>query len=160
MSSIKSVAVIGLGPAGAISLDALAQEKAFDTIRAFERRDRAGGCWIEDPEDNIQQLPDLKKIAERSPDETLPIPAHIPATLPHNTQYRFSDTTVYPTLETNIDAEAMAFSQEPFPQTRTSANIEKHGEDSPFRHWKVVERYIQDLVNRRGGTCIQESSKQ
>jgi hypothetical protein len=57
---------------------------------------------------------------------------------------------VYPALETNIDANAMAFSQEPFPQARTTANIDKHGEDSPFRHWKVVERYIQDLVNRRG----------
>jgi cation diffusion facilitator CzcD-associated flavoprotein CzcO len=45
MSAIKSVAVIGLGPAGAISIDALAQEQAFDTIRVFERRERAGGCW-------------------------------------------------------------------------------------------------------------------
>jgi cation diffusion facilitator CzcD-associated flavoprotein CzcO len=44
----------------------------------------------------------------------------------------------------------MAFSQEPFPETRTTANIEKYGKDSPFRHWKVIERYIQDLVNRRG----------
>lgn len=45
MASIKRVAVIGLGPAGAIAIDALAQEKAFDTIRVFERRERAGGCW-------------------------------------------------------------------------------------------------------------------
>jgi hypothetical protein len=104
---------------------------------------------IDDPDDNVQQLPDLKKIAERRPDDTLQIPAGIPTTIPHNTQYRFSDTTVYPALETNIDANAMAFSQEPFPEARTSTNIEKHGKDSPFRHWKVVEGYIQNLVNRR-----------
>jgi len=41
---IKRVAVIGAGPAGAIAVDALAQEKTFD-IRVFERQERAGGCW-------------------------------------------------------------------------------------------------------------------
>ena len=45
MAPIKRVAVIGAGPAGAISIDALAQEKVFDVIRVFERREKAGGCW-------------------------------------------------------------------------------------------------------------------
>jgi NADPH-dependent glutamate synthase beta subunit-like oxidoreductase len=43
--AIKRVAVIGLGPGGAITIDALTQEKAFDTIRVFERREAPGGCW-------------------------------------------------------------------------------------------------------------------
>jgi cation diffusion facilitator CzcD-associated flavoprotein CzcO len=42
---IKRVAVIGLGPGGAITIDALAKEKAFDVIRVFERRKAPGGCW-------------------------------------------------------------------------------------------------------------------
>lgn len=42
---IRRVAVVGAGPAGAIVIDALAQEKAFDLIRVFERRHEAGGCW-------------------------------------------------------------------------------------------------------------------
>lgn len=42
---VKRVAVIGAGPAGAITIDALAQEKAFDIIRVFERREGPGGCW-------------------------------------------------------------------------------------------------------------------
>jgi cation diffusion facilitator CzcD-associated flavoprotein CzcO len=42
---ITRVAVIGLGPGGAITIDALAREKVFDTIRVFERREAAGGCW-------------------------------------------------------------------------------------------------------------------
>lgn len=46
MAVIKSVAIIGAGPAGAISVDALAQEKAFDVIKVFERRSSAGGCWL------------------------------------------------------------------------------------------------------------------
>lgn len=41
----KRIAVIGLGPGGAITIDALAQEKAFDTIRVFERKEAPGGCW-------------------------------------------------------------------------------------------------------------------
>lgn len=45
MGSVKRVAVIGAGPAGAIAIDALAQEKTFDIIRVFERREGPGGCW-------------------------------------------------------------------------------------------------------------------
>lgn len=45
MGAIKRVAVIGAGPAGAIAVDALAQEGVFDVIRVFERREKAGGCW-------------------------------------------------------------------------------------------------------------------
>jgi hypothetical protein len=44
----------------------------------------------------------------------------------------------------------MSFSQEPFPEERTALNISRHGKDSPFRHWKVVRKYIQDLLNRKG----------
>lgn len=105
---------------------------------------------VDDPETTIQQLPDLAKIATRTPDDTLPIPTKLPAIIPHNTQYRFSETSIYPTLETNIDAFAMSFSQEPFPEERSALNISRHGPDSPFRHWKAVEKYIQNLVNRRG----------
>ncbi len=45
MPPVKSVAIIGAGPAGAIAVDALAQEQVFDRIRVFERREKAGGCW-------------------------------------------------------------------------------------------------------------------
>ncbi|KAL2072541.1 hypothetical protein VTL71DRAFT_11884 [Oculimacula yallundae] len=150
MAPIKSVAIIGAGPAGLISIDALAQEKAFDTIRVFERREKAGGCWIADPKDNVQQYPDFDKIASRKPDEPIPIPSNLPATTTHNTQYRFSETSIYPTLETNIDATAMSFTQEPFPEERSELNISRHGPDSPFRHWKAVEGYLEGLVNRNG----------
>lgn len=45
MSPKKSVAVIGTGPSGAIAVDALVQEQAFDVIRVFERQEKAGGNW-------------------------------------------------------------------------------------------------------------------
>ena len=45
IAPVKRVAVIGAGPAGAIAIDALTQEKTFELIRVFERREGAGGCW-------------------------------------------------------------------------------------------------------------------
>lgn len=105
---------------------------------------------IQDPEDHVQQLPDLDKIAARNPDERHPIPEQLPTKTPHSNHYRFSETSIYPTLETNIDAFAMSFSQEPFPEERTPINIKRHGEKSPFRHWKAVEGYIQGLLDRKG----------
>ncbi|KAL4929534.1 uncharacterized protein BDV17DRAFT_290546 [Aspergillus undulatus] len=44
-SPIRSVAIIGTGPAGAIAIDAFAHEAALKQIRVLERREGAGGCW-------------------------------------------------------------------------------------------------------------------
>ncbi|KAL4921938.1 hypothetical protein BDW62DRAFT_218514 [Aspergillus aurantiobrunneus] len=41
----STVAVIGSGPAGISALKALHDERAFATIKAFERRDSPGGTW-------------------------------------------------------------------------------------------------------------------
>ena len=46
MLHVRSIAIIGAGPAGAIAIDAFAEEKTFDVIRVFERREKAGGCWL------------------------------------------------------------------------------------------------------------------
>jgi cation diffusion facilitator CzcD-associated flavoprotein CzcO len=42
---IRRVAVIGAGPSGAITVDALVREEAFDQIRVFDRQEGPGGCW-------------------------------------------------------------------------------------------------------------------
>lgn len=44
-SSIRSVAVIGGGAAGAATLHSLVAENYFSKIRLFERKDKAGGLW-------------------------------------------------------------------------------------------------------------------
>lgn len=44
----------------------------------------------------------------------------------------------------------MSFSQEPFPEERSALNIQRHGVESPFRHWKAVEGYLQRLLDRNG----------
>jgi hypothetical protein len=80
----------------------------------------------------------------------LSVPSQLPATIPANTQYRFSDTSIYPHLETNIAAGPMSFSAEPFPDTKSEWSIYNHGTDTPFRHWKVVKDYISSLLARNG----------
>lgn len=45
MKDVRSVAVIGAGPAGAAAADALAKEERFETVRVFDRRSLAGGTW-------------------------------------------------------------------------------------------------------------------
>lgn len=45
VEKIRRVAVIGAGPSGAITVDALVQEQTFDQIRVFDRQEGPGGCW-------------------------------------------------------------------------------------------------------------------
>ncbi|KAJ1335316.1 dimethylaniline monooxygenase (N-oxide forming) [Microdochium nivale] len=44
----RRIAVVGAGPSGAITIDALVREACFDVIRVFERREAPGGCWLDD----------------------------------------------------------------------------------------------------------------
>ncbi|KAJ5922272.1 hypothetical protein N7516_009975 [Penicillium verrucosum] len=149
MPQIKSIAIIGAGPAGAIAVDALAQEKTFDVIRVFERQEKAGGCWVSRDDEPPQQF-DFDGLSARTADAPLKIPEHLPCRTPVVSQDRFTDSPVYPTLETNVNAGAMSFSQEEIPTVRSQWSIERHGADTPFRHHSVIQKYIEDLFNRKG----------
>ncbi|KAF6833983.1 dimethylaniline monooxygenase (n-oxide forming) [Colletotrichum musicola] len=146
MGAVKRVAVIGAGPAGAITIDALAKEKAFDVIRVFERREAAGGCWIGDTAPP-PHLTDLPSLADRSADGPVPIPEVLPARTPRSPAPRFADSGIYPYLETNVDALAMSFSDAPIPELRSAKSVALHGETTPFRHWTVIRDYIRGFVD-------------
>ncbi|KUI61837.1 Thiol-specific monooxygenase [Cytospora mali] len=150
---VKRVAVIGAGPSGAIAVDALAQEKHFDVIRVFERREGPGGCWIGDttPPPN---LTNLSALASRAADPPLPIPEHLPAQTPASPQPRFAESSIYPYLETNVDDVAMSFTgggPESIPDRRSDWSVSMHGPQTPFRHWQVLRGYISGLWERNGG---------
>ncbi|EGX94698.1 Flavin-containing monooxygenase FMO [Cordyceps militaris CM01] len=148
-TTIKRVAVIGVGPAGAITIDALAREKTFDIIRVFERREGPGGCWIGDTSPPPAET-NLDALARRTADIPLPVPAQLPALTSKSNQPRFTESSVYPCLETNIDSLPMEFSQEPIPLEQSERSIALHGKDTPFRHWRVMRDYITSLVERNG----------
>ncbi|KAF2112709.1 hypothetical protein BDV96DRAFT_664368 [Lophiotrema nucula] len=147
MGAVKRVAVVGLGPSGAITIDALAKEKCFDVIRVFERREAPGGCWLEDerPHPNLSEF---SSLAARTGDKPLQIPSSLPAQTPKSSQPRYAESSVYPYLETNVASLPMSFSQEPLPDERSQLSISKHGENTPFRHHSVVRDYVASLVNR------------
>ncbi|KAH9869017.1 hypothetical protein J1614_008094 [Plenodomus biglobosus] len=149
--AIKRVAVIGLGPSGAITIDALAQEQAFDQIRVFERREAPGGCWIEDtsPPPNIDPT-DLAALASRQADRPIPPPSTLPAKTPRLTLPRYSESSVYPYLETNVHNVAMSFTQEPIEGDPSPLSISKHGPQTPFRHHTIINKFINSLVHRNG----------
>lgn len=98
----------------------------------------------------LPQIPDFKAVAERTADTPLDIPDGLPRYVPKSGQYRFSETSIYPLLETNIDVDVMEFSQEPIPKELSDLSIQRHGLDTPFRHHKVMNRYIQSLLERKG----------
>lgn len=146
---VKSVAIIGGGPAGLITLDALLLENTFDVVRLFERRSEAGGCWVFDPAPP-EKIHDVKKLHRRQAFEHDELPEKVPAFVPKSLKQRFMDTATYSYLETNVEATVMEFSKEPFPPGGTDRSIAKYGKDTPFRHNTVVKGWLQDLYKKKG----------
>lgn len=52
----------------------------------------------------------------------------------------------------------MQYSQEPIPEVRSKASVALHGQDTPFRHHTVIQRYIESLLNRKGYSRLVEYS--
>lgn len=92
----------------------------------------------------------MKGLAERTADSPIKIPQQLPAYTPKCEQPRFTESSVYPYLETNIESLPMQFSQEPIPDEKSQRSIDFHGPDTPFRHWDVMRRYIASLTERNG----------
>lgn len=103
----------------------------------------------EDPPPSLKEF-GFEKLAERTADAAVSIPADLPCRTPALTQPRFTDSPIYPGLETNVDAGAMSFSQEPIPAIRSKWSIDRHGPETPFRHHSVIRQYIEDVVNKKG----------
>ncbi|KAJ4401982.1 hypothetical protein N0V82_010822 [Gnomoniopsis sp. IMI 355080] len=161
----RRVAVIGAGPSGAITVDALVRENCFTSIRVFERREGPGGCWIGD-NSPPPPLTNLSAIAARQADPPLPVPTTLPTRTPRiaaakakaeaqvqQQQARFAESSIYPYLETNVDDGAMCFTGgglEAIPARRSEWSVAMHGEDTPFRHWTVMRDYVAGLFGRNG----------
>lgn len=147
--TIKSVAIIGAGPSGVIALDALVREQKFDTIKVFERRSEAGGCWIYNDE-APEKLNNIKQLHERAADKPVEIPENLPRYVEKSSKQRFMDTATYAYLESNVDAVTMEYSEEPFPKVASATSIEKYGDDTPFRHNTVIKQWIQEIYKKKG----------
>lgn len=133
----QSVAVIGGGPSGISAVKALEEEKVFQTVRLFERRDRVGGIWHYDP------VPDNFKL------EKTGFSSKIPSKLPHLAPPAPEDVTartaIYDSLDSNVGATAMAFSHTPFPLVNSANSTKYLGHSNPTRPFRVIAKYLEDL---------------
>ncbi|KAL6240007.1 hypothetical protein BDW75DRAFT_911 [Aspergillus navahoensis] len=145
MPRYPTVAIIGTGPAGISALKALHDEKAFDKIRVFERRDRPGGTWNYDETPQrfpgTYQYPSTDSLAQGQRLSALPqrtTPA-LPAdeTIP---------TAMYSWLDTNVPADLMAFTHTPLPEENSPISVERYGDGNATRPWHVIARYLLSLV--------------
>ncbi|EXJ89610.1 hypothetical protein A1O3_02677 [Capronia epimyces CBS 606.96] len=154
VANIKAVAVIGAGPAGAITIDALAEEKKFDVIRVFERREKAGGIWIGDT-DIRPKLASLRPLLEQTADQPVPIPSQLPTITPqepriNSAEHRYTYTPVYPGMISNIDERIMAYTKEPFPLPRDPVTNQPIDQRAPFRNSEIVREWVESLFDRKG----------
>lgn len=111
-------------------------------------------------------LTGFEALANRTADQAVSVPSTLPAVTPKLEQPRFSESSVYPYLETNVDSLAMEFSQEPIPAERSAWSVATHGPDTPFRPWRVMRQYVEGLLGRRGyedvfsyGTTVERVDK-
>ena len=141
----RNIAVIGTGPSGISAIRALNEEKVFDTIRVFERRDQPGGLWHYDKEPD----PFPGTVTEGKSDigrNRVTIPSKLPQFTPTAPEDLSARTGMYEPLDSNIAAEFMAFTHTPMPEINSAASVEQIGLANPTRPFRVVLRYLQDLV--------------
>ncbi|KAF6819178.1 hypothetical protein CPLU01_13121 [Colletotrichum plurivorum] len=156
----RRVAVIGAGPAGAIATDALVKEQAFDTVRVFDRRHRAGGTWVL-TKDDIPGIPSVAELLSGNADLPLPVPQTFPSDTPlsddvNSLRLRYADTAAHEHLHSNLPPEIMAFSQEPIPEVVSEFTKSQYGDQSPFRHREVIRQWVEDVFTRGGHSNLVE----
>ncbi|RDW86865.1 uncharacterized protein DSM5745_03507 [Aspergillus mulundensis] len=142
-----TVAIIGTGPAGISALKALHDEKAFDKIRVFERRDSPGGTW------NYDAIPQRFPGTYPSADSLVQKPSTFPQTTsPALPTDETMPTAIYSWLDTNVPAELMAFTHTPFLEGNSPISVERYGERNVTRPWHVVAQYLLNLVEGYRGS--------
>lgn len=134
----RSVAVIGSGPSGLSAVKALDDEKVFDKIRVFERRDRIGGIW------HLDKEPDVFPGTNSAPKQEA-VPAELPRLLPPSPEDTTARTGIYEGLDSNVGAEAMSFTHTPFPEVNSAVSTRHFGRSNPTRPFRVITRYLEDL---------------
>lgn len=95
-------------------------------------------------------LTNLAALATRTADQPLELPVQVPGRVKKNGQPRWTDSSIYPYLETNVDVVTMEYTQEPISGELSARTIELHGENSPFRHWTIMRDYVTSLFQRKG----------
>ncbi|CCH41395.1 hypothetical protein BN7_936 [Wickerhamomyces ciferrii] len=140
---VNSVAIIGAGASGAVAVDVLKKEEAFEKIKVFERKNSFGGVW------HLDETPDFIKVAsgsnETENDPQLEIPENLKdngekLSVSRSNKARFINTPAYENIKTNVPEHFMTFSDNPnWPD-------DKKPVDEPFTTRRYVAQYIHDYI--------------
>lgn len=153
----KKIAIVGAGPSGAIALDSFLK-RGFKNVTVFEKRSAPGGTWNLDEHIGIKaelkNLPIGKIREEAHPPTVVPAGAdsatpEAPFVAEHDPELtRYNEGSLYPSVETNILASFMAFTNKPF-KDQIAPCREKYGNHHDFRTHDVIREYILDYFHRR-----------
>lgn len=153
----KRIAIVGAGPSGAIALDSFLK-RGFKHVTVFEKRQVAGGTW------NLDEHVGFKPDSSKLPIGKSRTEAHPPTVVPEAAQSatrdkpfsksndpevpRYSESSLYPSVETNILASFMAFTDKPF-KPQIAPCTRKYGKQHDFRTHDVVREYVLDFFEGR-----------
>jgi hypothetical protein len=147
MPIINSVAIIGGGPSGAVTLDALVREGVFSNITLFERKEEFGGTWRTDPSQDGRgvkpgSLPsDLDPISD-IPEVVKKLKSGEIVKVDGSAQDKWFGSPALYDLRTNVPERIMTFSDlKQFPYLTEPGVHELTTRDS-------VEKYVIDYINR------------
>ncbi|KAJ5983054.1 hypothetical protein N7481_005153 [Penicillium waksmanii] len=135
----QDIAVIGGGPSGISATKALVEERIFQTVRLFERRDHVSGIWHYDP------VPDIFPTATKAGSNPRNFPSKLPHLAPPALEDLTSRTAIYDTLDSNVGAKAMSFSHTPLPLVNSAQSTRYLGHSNPTRPFRVVAKYLEEL---------------
>lgn len=141
---VRKVAIIGGGASGAITLDSLVQENAFDEIVLFERRNVLGGVWVLDS--NPPPASDLIKAGALGNELDPPLENPFRSGNVGKTvrqfppdQERFEATPAYEGMATNIIENMMTFSDQ---------KLWVEGAENKYVDRSAVREYIEKYIAR------------
>lgn len=143
--SIRSIAVIGGGASGAIVLDTLIKQQAFDEIVVFEKRNRLGGIWVLDDEKeklDIRPGSTKEELDPRvePPEELTEDNEVITGVSPTNPIHSF--TPSYRGMRTKTTENVMTFSD-----NKQWPKLDKPGFDR-FTKGIYVQNYLESYLHR------------
>lgn len=147
------VAIIGAGPAGGIALDSFLKA-GYKDVTLFDRQRSVGGTWSLDEDIGFkpsEDVPGIERLGSKA-NPPIDIPAGVDGASEsdplrtHQVNYgtRFEEANLYRQVETNVLAELMNFSDNPFPAVYPAKSYERFGVDDAFRTQDVIRAYVRN----------------
>ncbi|KAL2220253.1 hypothetical protein M432DRAFT_561066 [Thermoascus aurantiacus ATCC 26904] len=133
LSKVRSIAIIGAGPAGLAAAKYLLAEKCFEKIDIFEQRSKVGGLWNYSPASDKSGI--ATPIPQLSPHQPVDEPIWHSTGKAEAPRAATFLSPIYQGLETNIPKDLMRYSDKPFPSN-----------SQLFPRFDTVTKYLEEYA--------------